>query len=496
MHHLEARLDPFLHAEATEVLSLFEQQLGEKLRSDLHRQIIENSRGYPWLLKKLCIHIFEQIRNGASQYDLVHKTLDVKSLFDRDLTGLTTAEYTCLKEIALNAPADWIDILQTFDQEILRALQDKRLIIRSGDKLNIYWDTFREYVLTGTVPSLPITYLPTSPSVGAVLKVAQNLSLLEGMAIAQLSNLSALRENTVANVIRDLTRFGVATVTESKVQLSSNMENSNPRTILEQLRRAFRYHALNIELSKIEEDTPVSTDTLVELLKMTNPAAQYRERTWTTYAVKMSLFLGAVGYLALSSKGKEWIRKDIGDVPAQIPARLPALQLERREDLVFLGETSPAKAVEEFEWLRVNQRQKWEQILESGYRNAIYVLRYFKLVEYQNGEYFISEIEKPLLVAESIWVAAQKQPVLQEIVTYLLNKPTARGKLLGQFINQKYNRGWAPATEVRIGNGLRQWALWTINGQARGTVPPPPGKKARRQANEIGQQTFLSTDNQ
>ena len=421
----------------------------------------------------------------------MHKTLDVKSLFDRDLTGLTPAETTCLREIALRAPADWIEILELFDTEILRALQDKRLIIRSGDKLNLYWDIFREYVLTGTVPSLPMTYLPSSPSVGSMLKVAQNLSFVNEMTIPQLSQLSTLGEKTVANVIRDLTRFGVATVNESKVKLSPNMESPDPRTVLGQLRRAFKFHSLNRELSKLDDGTQVSTDTLIDLLKKTNPAAQHREGTWATYAERMSLLLGAVGYLVLSNKGKTWMKKDLGEVPAQIPARLPTLQLEKREDLIFLGETSPAKAIEALNWLRGHDAQQWEDIQNAGYRNAIYVLRYFKIVELREGKYYASETENPLLVADSIWAATQKQPVLQELVAFLHNKPTAKGSAIGQYINLKYNRGWASATEMRIGNGLRQWALWMIRGQKLGLVPPPPGKRKRSAGSEFGQRSFL-----
>jgi hypothetical protein len=87
-------------------MTIFEKELGQKVRPELRRQLMENSQGYPWLLKKLCIHVYDQIFSGIRQAGLV-ETLDIASLFDRDLQGLTSAEQTCLMLIAHSAPADW-----------------------------------------------------------------------------------------------------------------------------------------------------------------------------------------------------------------------------------------------------------------------------------------------------------------------------------------------------------------------------------------------------
>ncbi len=120
---------------------------------------------YPWLLKKMCIHLFQQLRSGTTQAELV-ETLDVAALFNRDLQQLTQAEDTCLRLIARTAPADWYEILETSGPEVLRALMDKRLVVRSGDRVNVYWDIFREYILSGTVPSVSDRPIPGQPGHG------------------------------------------------------------------------------------------------------------------------------------------------------------------------------------------------------------------------------------------------------------------------------------------------------------------------------------------
>jgi len=127
-HRLEVALGPFPQTESSRAVTLFDKELSEKLRPEIRRQVLEISQGYPWLLKKMCIHLFQQLRAGATQAELV-ETLDVPALFDRDLQQLTHAEDTCLRLIARTAPADWYEVLDTSGPEVLRALQDRRLVV-------------------------------------------------------------------------------------------------------------------------------------------------------------------------------------------------------------------------------------------------------------------------------------------------------------------------------------------------------------------------------
>jgi hypothetical protein len=105
-HRFQIELQRFRHDEASAAITLFEKELGEPLLLNLKRQLLENTQGFPWWLKKLCIHVYEQIQSGTSQAELLDKALDVESLFTRDLQKLTAQEKTCLKHIAENTPAD------------------------------------------------------------------------------------------------------------------------------------------------------------------------------------------------------------------------------------------------------------------------------------------------------------------------------------------------------------------------------------------------------
>jgi hypothetical protein len=179
-HRFEVSLKPFSHSDAEQSLNLFEIELGEKIRPELKRYLLENSQGYPWLLKKLCIHFYEQLQNGISQHQMANRSLDISSLFDQDLNNLTDTEMGCLKLVAKNAPMDWYEVLESAGYEVVQSLQNKRLLIRRGDKLNLYWDIFRDYVLSGTIPAIPFTYIPQSPSLDALLRVTLELDDAEG----------------------------------------------------------------------------------------------------------------------------------------------------------------------------------------------------------------------------------------------------------------------------------------------------------------------------
>ena len=290
-HRLEVNLAPFNSSETSKAITLFEKEIDEKLRPELRRHLQENSRGYPWLLKKFCIHIYEQLSAKVNQTELINKGLDIRSLFDRELQNLSSSENTCLKMIAQSAPADWYEILESSDHATLRSLQDKRLVIRSGNKLNLYWDIFKEYVLTEKVPAIPLSYLPSSSSIQSVLRVAQLLEKDVDRSINELSDISGLVVKTVGNVIRDLIMFGVAIGTPSKVRLDPSVEGSNPLQVLRQLRKVLKRHALTLIISSLNEGSLISGEDIVQFLKKINPTAQHRERTWQIYADRMAAWL-------------------------------------------------------------------------------------------------------------------------------------------------------------------------------------------------------------
>ena len=467
-HRMDIELGQFTSSEASNAISIFQKELGEKLIPNLRRQLTENSQGYPWLLKKLCIHVHETVKSGISQSELVDKDLDVKSLFDKDLQELTTSENICLKMIAESAPVDWSEMLNDFGSEVLGGFQGKRLIVRSGNRLNLYWDIFREYVLTQTVPSIPFNHLPSSPSIPALLKVVGQLSLEKSQNYAGLSELCGLVEKTIINVIRDLKMFDIATVDQSEVRLASSMEASDQEAILQRLRYVLRRHALTMRLSKRDPEETITTSVIINLLKQINPTAQHQEKTWRVYAEKMGYWLSVTGYLV--QEENDWKFKDQGEINLE--------NIKTGGTTIFIGATSPVKTIEALDCLRKNPLLSNKEMEEKGFRNALAVLRGLGAVKNELGRYSIIESpefeSKPSL--EILWDASCREKTIKLVADYLKKHPTADGKAVGRFLNLKFKRKWSPSSEIRIGNSLYQWASWILIGEQQGKIPKPHGR--------------------
>lgn len=483
-HRMEVELGQFTSSEASNAISIFEKELDEKLRPNLRRQLIENSQGYPWLLKKLCIHVYDTVKSGISQSELVDKDLDVKSLFDKDLQQLTSSEDICLKMIAESAPVDWSKILNDFGQEVLGGLQDKRLIIRSGNRLNLYWDIFREYVLTQTVPSIPFSYLPSSPSIRALLKVVGQLSLEDRKSYARLSELCGFSEKTIGNVIHDLSMFGIATVEQSEARLASLIEVSDQEKILQKLRHVLQSHALTMRLSKRDQGEIITMLDIIQLLKQINPTARHKEKTWRTYAEKMGHWLSVTGYLI--QRENDWKLEDQGKV------NLESIDKTRKARkgsgiTVFIGDTSPIKTLEALDYLRSNQPLSTKEIQEKGFRNAVAALRGLGVVKNEFGSYSIIELTEfeSRSSLEILWSAACNEQRIQLVVDYLKEHPTTDGKSIGNYISQEFKCNWSASSEMRVGNSLRQWASWVLIGISQQKIPEPLGRVKAKSKDQL-----------
>ena len=473
-HRMEVELGRFTSSEASKAISIFQEELGEQLRTDLRRQLTENNQGYPWLLKKLCIHVYDTVRSGISQSELVNKDLDVESLFDKDLQELTSPESACLKTIAKNAPADWYEMLEVSDSEVLGGLQDKRLIIRSGDRLNLYWDIFREYVLTKTVPSIALSYLPSS-SIRTLLKVGEQLAFEENKSYAELGKLFGLNEKTIINVTRDLKMFGIATVESSKIKLADSVEASEQDKLLQRIRHVLRSHALTMRLSRLDPGEIITTQNIINLLKQINPTAQHQEKTWKVYAEKMVQWLSVTGYLI--QKENNWKFEDQGRVNLE---NITKTRKGRKTGgvTIFIGNTSPANTIECLDCLRENKTFSTAEIAAKGFRNAFNALRGLEIIKLELGRYLFAEFTEFELKSslEIVWETACSEKTIQATIDYLENHPTADGRSVGDFINREYKRDWSAGSKLRIGNSLRQWAIWVLNGIQQQRIPKPPGR--------------------
>ena len=470
-YRVTRKLVPFSDGESGAAISIFEKEINQKLHTDLKHNLIASSQGYPWLLKKLCIHLYEKIEHGFDQNDLLENKLDIASLFKEDMEELEPGEAACLKLIAQRAPVDWFEIIETSGPDTLKSLINRRLVIRSGDRLNVYWDIFREYILTGNVPVIPLRYLP-STDFSSLYKVVRYLDHGITLSIQDLAGKATLSEGTIQNIGSDMVMFGVANREGGLYSLSEDTLDGNEASILKAIREKFKKHAFTHAFKEKASRSAVTVNALIETLKQLFPDNKYAEKTWHSYTVRLCRWLELCGFIEVSGNG--WVYRDQGDV---VTERLK-LERRRRKSNIFTAPASPALVLETLNWLKEKGEVAKEEEKPKGYRNALAVLKRFELVVIEKNNYMLAldRINKFSNYSEAIWISANSESILLEVVKLIESNNDVSGKDIGNVLSDKYDLSWAEASRIRNGGSIRQWALWLYEGKVNSEIPKCPGR--------------------
>lgn len=452
------KLSPFSDGESSTVINIFEKEIDQKLHNDLKHNLIVSSQGYPWLLKKLCIHLYQKINEGADQRKLLENKLDVGTLFDSDLQQLSQSERSCLHFVAEKAPVDWFEVIDLSGAETLNSLIHRRMIIRSGDRLNIYWDIFREYILTGKVPVIPLRYLP-STDFTSVVKVAKHLRHKESLSVHELVLRSGLSEGTVMNIGSDIYMFGIASRDSGAYLLNVDIQEGDEQEFLRAIREKFKKHGFTIALSDKTSSSVITLEDAIGTLKCLYPNNTYAENTWHSYTVRMCRWLELTGFLIVGNNG--WIFRDQGDVNSEIVKSAR----HRRRGKLFTAPSSPGLTVEVLAWLVGIEKTMKLDRKPKGYRNALMVLTRFELALNDNDciTPIVTKIQKYTSLEEAIWAAASTESVLKEAQEIIRANKGISGKEIGAYLSEKYSLDWTDSSQLRNGSAIRQWAIWVSN---------------------------------
>ncbi|OXJ10208.1 MULTISPECIES: restriction endonuclease [Burkholderia] len=444
----EIELSPFSAAEVTNALNKFSKQLKNPINAQLKRMLSDHCQGYPWLLKKLCIHVFQVLVKGnAAQSDILNKALNVEELFKKDLSGLNANEHACLRRIALESPAEFFQIENTFDGDTVKRLIDKRLIIRNATKLILYWDIFRDYVLTERVPFIPIRYIPRT-HVSSYKQALQ--ALLEKRRITQstLERRLKIGAGTADNVARDLVMIGNAERLrkEGKIELLQDGEaavcGAIHRFLLnhEVLRRLVVVHGPGFKVSESQ---------IAEIMKDVFLGSDFAEKTWLTYTKLFVRWLEAFKLISTSVDNVE----HTPDIP--IPKRLAEVvsQPRRSRSRIFIGEAPPQRVLD-----FISRLQKGETPSATD-RNSLYVLRALNLIPAAN---VLSFIENPPRHGVEKWLASKVavQPTITAVWRALDERPETSPVHLGEFVAVLRGSKLSDASKLRYGTSLQVWLRW------------------------------------
>jgi len=288
-------LDAFSQVETDGMLTQLEKELGRQLRRDLRFLLSEFSQGYPWLLKKLCAHVLTQCQGGETQANMANR-LNVKQLFDEDLAGLAPKELEALRRVAGSGPLSAGDLEQEgLSADLLESLIHRRLLVRVGTKYHVYWDIFRDYLVTGALP-VSENYL-LRVSAGCAMAALKSLAEHGGtMDVSAFQKATHRKGGSYFNLVRDLRLMGLAELSGQDVVLKVPYAAEGPdrQRLRDHLQDRMRRNRMARRVvDKLGSVAGVSLQAIALLLKESCPYVTAIDKTWLLYAKCLAGWLDA-----------------------------------------------------------------------------------------------------------------------------------------------------------------------------------------------------------
>ena len=291
--------------EINGIISQLEGSIG-KIEIELKRRLVESSQNFPWLIKKLCIHIYDQIKSGHETSDLIDENLNIEQLFKNDLEKLDPQEIQGIKHIAQRAfdgvffEASEVD--DKIQEKVINSLRDKRLIIRSGLNYNIYWDIFRDYLVTGQVPRIGESYIIRS-SVNTCLEIYLTFNNSIQLSLSEIQNFlqKKMTKEAIENSLIDLRSIGLIRKIEKqeKYTLSSTDFKITTDYFKKYITEKFKNYSILHQLDEITP--PISNESIIAVFKANFKAYNFKDNTWRVYA---NFLINWITYSNLTVKTK------------------------------------------------------------------------------------------------------------------------------------------------------------------------------------------------
>ena len=450
-------LGPLGPAEVDTLLRRLEKALGQALARDLRTRLREYSAGLPWLFKKLAGHLLREVEGGATQEQLASEALNVQNLFDADLAELGPTEQEALKHIARHAPISISEVMERVNGPVVETLVHRRLVVQVGERLDTYWDIFRDYLNNGRIPIEDSYILRQSPT--SVARLLREVLLDQGNSrVPDLANRMGTSEPGVFNLSRELRLLGATSYEPLRVRILPDIWNADDRE--QEIRRRVagslrRHRSYSAFLALADRTGGVSLPTYARALQSLFPAVDVTDSTWVGYARVHLLWFEYAG-LALG-RGAQWhpapegspgtgellggrvIRRVKGGWPHD-PAG-PAIRL--------LRDIAASPAIPHL----TAPRSAARSLLILG---AIGVNS-----PERDGDYHLTD---PSLVVDGEVVPDKLRALMKAVagvsegIAVLEEDPRARPEVVGAAVKAALTADWALATTRGVGKHLRSWA--------------------------------------
>jgi hypothetical protein len=432
-------LPEFIYNESLSIIKQLEREIKKPLAVDFQRKIIDNSQGFPWLVKKLCIHILNKIKSGVKLNDLFEKNINIEQIFEDDISNLSKKEIKLIKYIAKRAfnnnPLDVIELDDKVNEKNITELIHKRILIKSGSKYNIYWDVFRDYLVTNKVPIIGETYL-IRQNVHPVVDIFLTMKYKKKYSVKNIQKINDVSEGTALNLLRELINLGLVQYDSKLYHISSDKGLLDEEKLKHFLKNKLKKHNFYIFLSSKSEtiDYQELSDSFKNLFKS---SSSYSDKTIETY---IRFFLSWLKYCDL----------EIPNISKDVKAEVNKL-------ISFTPQNPPDQVITFF-----RKKRKTYATDDIPTTKLLYDLKNLKLLSYNRGKINYSAIGlkaltktenlEPTLINEAV-----KTEKIRKSYEIIKDNPSINSKNFKKEISSLLKDIHSYAYKVRVYSVLFKW---------------------------------------
>lgn len=451
----EKNLEIFTKKEIVKALTVFSKELGQELNPNLKRYLEDQCQGYPWLLKKLSIHVYETVKNGDTQENVITQGLDIGKLFAQDITNLSSKEYECVKRIAKESPADFFKLDQDFGDETINNLLNKRIVIRKAHKLILYWDIFRDYVLTGVLPKIDITYVPQG-NINGYIALLDILVKERRANITKISLQINLGRKATENLLRDMVMFGNVSRKGEEITLLDVGE----KEAIEKVYEFFSNHIFTKRLIEYSLDSNNINllDFQKEFFELYSDK-NIQEKTLRLYYKKLLRWIHGLGIIDYNSESNISV---IALGKSSELKNTPQKMIIQNKLYPFFGSAPASRLLELFAEIKNGEKSEIN-LNNKKLRNAITTAVTLGLAYRQEGSIYLTvdldEINLEYEIADRVLQTGTIQLIDKY---YNKNQSLPSRDWVGKEVNELLNKNWKTSSEKRNGSALLSWYVWAI----------------------------------
>lgn len=444
----EFELSQFKATEIKSAIKLFGRHLQEPVNPILNNYLTKQCQGYPWLLKKLCIHVFKLIHDGNSQDYVIGQRLNIVDLFERDISELTPDQHACVIEIAKSSPADYFSITETYGSDMVQTLINGRIVIRRASKLTLYWDIFRDYVLNKTVPELMLDYIPQQ-QFRTDMRAFACLIDKGDLASSELGKELSVSTATIDNIMIDAVMFGVAQRNSNTIHIIPDSKEA----LISTLQAIFKKHTVYVEIKKLGLEY-FNYSHFAKIFHTIYTDNNINGKTKATYCSKLYNWFVCLGLF-------EEVQGQTHLISAP-SAKSAAFNLDTKSrrgryqsggQNLFWGQTSPEKMICAYNLID-SGRTNYNELKSDGYRNAIEALVAARAIR-KSGDEVHTICSLPQAFAN-----IEQSDTIVFAKSLLENNPSMKSDEMGIKLEEKFTKKWKSGSRIRYGNAVIVWVKY------------------------------------